>query len=309
MRWRGRGSGCERAFRGGGRSGGGTCGLLALAPFFGSPLFGVGGGTRRRDLGGARCGLGGFRRDGGLTFDALGFGGLARCCFGGSHLGGGVSSGLYIGRLATTAYRGGCVSGSLGHDGHRLGDGNLAGRATTATRWRSGGRLLLGASALFALPPGANSRDLLIGERAQMTPDVDVHLTKQAHHLVGGDPELAGHIMYAKLAQTASCGAPAEPDSTSSRIPFASCRSTMPTTAVEFRPTAPPSSSALGTSMNLTRLAFSSGTILSRLFFDALAATTANATLFFFTASLTRSTPTTAPRERAPRPSSRSNRA
>src|SRR5829696_7546978 len=35
-----------------------------------------------------------------------------------------------------------------------------------------------------------------------MAADGNVHLTKQSHHLVGGDPELAGHVVYAKLAQT-----------------------------------------------------------------------------------------------------------
>jgi hypothetical protein len=30
----------------------------------------------------------------------------------------------------------------------------------------------------------------------------NIHLTKQSHHLVGGDPELPSHVVYAKLAQT-----------------------------------------------------------------------------------------------------------
>jgi hypothetical protein len=30
----------------------------------------------------------------------------------------------------------------------------------------------------------------------------NVHLTKQSHHFVGGNPEFTSHVVYAKLAQT-----------------------------------------------------------------------------------------------------------
>src|SRR5262245_10058051 len=82
----------------------------------------------------------------------------------------------------------------------------------------------------------------------------------------------------------------------------------MPTTAVCSRPTAAPSSAADGTSINLTRRAFSSGTILSKLFVDASDATTANASLLAFADSRTCSTPITAPRLRTPKPRSRKTR-
>ena len=85
---------------------------------------------------------------------------------------------------------------------------------------------------------------------------------------------------------------PSAADVTNARTPAASWRSTMPTTAVCSRPTAAPSSAADGTSINLTRRAFSNGTTLFRLFCDASVATTANTTLFRFAASRTCSTPT-----------------
>src|SRR5579884_632909 len=69
--------------------------------------------------------------------------------------------------------------------------------------------------------------------------------------------------------------------------------------------TAAPRSAADGTSINLTRRAFSSGTSFFKLFCDASLATIAYTILLRFAPSRTCSTPTTAFRARTPRPTRR----
>src|ERR1035437_5462426 len=78
----------------------------------------------------------------------------------------------------------------------------------------------------------------------------------------------------------------------------------MPITAVASLPTAAPSEAALIPSTIRTLFASSSGTTLSRLFFDASRATIASFNVPFAAASLTRSTPITASRPRTPSPAS-----
>jgi len=73
-------------------------------------------------------------------------------------------------------------------------------RPAPAARRRRG--LLLGADAFLTLPARANTRDLVIGEKSEMAAHGDVHLTKEGDHLVAGNPELACHVVYTKLAQT-----------------------------------------------------------------------------------------------------------
>jgi len=85
-------------------------------------------------------------------------------------------------------------------------------------RWRSGGRgcgsggptpaarrrrgLLFRPDALLTLPTRADARDLVVREQSEMAAHGNVHLTKNRDDFVAGDPELAGHVVYAKLAQT-----------------------------------------------------------------------------------------------------------
>ena len=74
------------------------------------------------------------------------------------------------------------------------------GRISPAARWRR--RLLFRTDALLALPSRADSRDLIVREQGEMAAHRDVHLAKQRDYVVAGYPELAGHVVYAKLAQT-----------------------------------------------------------------------------------------------------------
>jgi hypothetical protein len=74
------------------------------------------------------------------------------------------------------------------------------GRSSPPTRRRRG--LLFRTNALLPLPARANARDLVVGEKREMAAHGKIHLTKQIDHFVAGDPELACHVVYAKLAQT-----------------------------------------------------------------------------------------------------------
>jgi len=186
----------------------------------------LGCGTRFLDLSklGEAGGLGGLLRGKGRSQSFLLRGGLRRSLrrsrrlfFGGS---------LHVGSATTPTN--GCIrrgrwrSRRWGFDGRRSATPRRRGRCV----------LSFGAQALFSFPAGAHTRDLLVGEQTQMTAHGDIHLPKQADDLIGGDPELASHVMNAKFAQTSSSGARGEPDSNNSRIPRASCASRIPTAAV-----------------------------------------------------------------------------
>jgi hypothetical protein len=55
--------------------------------------------------------------------------------------------------------------------------------------------------ALLPLPARAHPRDLVIGQHAQMAADGYVHRAEKLDHIIRRDAELAGHVMYAQLAQ------------------------------------------------------------------------------------------------------------
>jgi hypothetical protein len=173
-------------------------------------------GTRTLDFRGAltlraRCGSGGFL---GTSCCDCGFFGLAlftlraldrgsgfcdfvRSRFGSSDFGCGGGD---IGRATATTYR---LSARRG--GSLCGDRRRSFRndssAATTPRGRHWRRLLLGALALLPLPARADTRDLVIGEGAQMTAHLDVHRAKQSLHFVDGNPELDSHVIHEKLAQ------------------------------------------------------------------------------------------------------------
>jgi len=73
-------------------------------------------------------------------------------------------------------------------------------RPATPPRRRCG--LFLRTDALLTLPARADSRDLVVGEQSEMAANGHVHLTKNRDDFVAGNPELACHVVYAKLAQT-----------------------------------------------------------------------------------------------------------
>jgi hypothetical protein len=146
------------------------------------------------------------------------------------------------------------------------------------------------ARALLAFPTRANAGDLIVTQDRRLPAHRDVHLAKERDHLVSGNSELASNLLNAKLAQTVllSSSAAAEPlDSTMSRIPFANCRSTIPTAAVDSRPTAAPSSAALAAFVKRMRRASRSGINLFKLFGDASGAITAKARSPFLAACRT----------------------
>ena len=133
----------------------------------------------------------------------------------------------------------------------------------------------------------------------------NVHLTKEIDHLVAGNAKFTRQIMYSKLAQPNS--SPTLRTSRigsrlSARIPLARPLSTIPITAAVSRPAALPSSDADGPATTVIPLAWSRGITLSKLLLEASGAAIARCTLPRFAASLTRSTPTIAPRPRTPRP-------
>jgi hypothetical protein len=100
------------------------------------------------------------------------------------------------GTTTTTNARGLCGRGRWrGSGGWCRGSG-----PAPTTRRRSG--LLFGTDALFPLPARADTRDLVVGEQSEMAAHGNVHLAKNRDDFVAGDPELACHVMYAKLAQT-----------------------------------------------------------------------------------------------------------
>ncbi len=80
--------------------------------------------------------------------------------------------------------------------------GGRGGRGGPSTTTCGRCRLLLGADALFPLPARTNARHLIVGEQSEMAAHRDIHLAKQRDHVVAGYPELACHVVYAKLAQT-----------------------------------------------------------------------------------------------------------
>lgn len=85
-------------------------------------------------------------------------------------------------------------------DGWRGSDWCHGSGSPTAARRRR--RLLLGANPFLTLPARANASDLVVSEEREMAAYGDIHLTKEVDHLVTGDPELACHVVYTKLAQT-----------------------------------------------------------------------------------------------------------
>jgi len=192
-----------------------TCGGATHAGF-GLDLSGAVGRCLSLGLRSGGCGLL-LRCTSALRLKARRFGALRFGTFGGSRFGCGLRhrvgrrllcrdlgrSGCDVGCLSAAAY----LAGVAALDGNRcrrdLGSNGRRGRsAAPTTRRRGRSRLSLGANALLALPPGSHARDLVVRQRAQMTTHGNVHLTKQSHHFVGGDPELASHVVYAKLAQT-----------------------------------------------------------------------------------------------------------
>jgi hypothetical protein len=108
----------------------------------------------------------------------------------------GIGSGF---SRATTTPNAACLR--CGSSWRCRGSGRCGGRGapSTARGWRG---LLFRTNALLALPASADARDLVVAEKREMAAHGNVHLTKQIDHFVAGDPELAGHVVYAKLAQT-----------------------------------------------------------------------------------------------------------
>jgi hypothetical protein len=76
------------------------------------------------------------------------------------------------------------------------------GCSCTSTTTRSRSRRRCGACTFLTLPPRANSRDLVVRQRAHMRANRHVHLTKQCDHFIDGYAEFACHVVNAKLAQT-----------------------------------------------------------------------------------------------------------
>jgi hypothetical protein len=133
--------------------------------------------------------------------------------------------GLHVCSAAPTAQR------RLGRGRRRRGRRLDDNRSAAAGR-RCRSVLSLRPRPLFPFPARAHAGDLVVREQTQMTAHRDVHLPKQTDNLIGGNPELASHVMNAKFAQTSSSRALGEPDFNNSLIPRASCESRIPTAAV-----------------------------------------------------------------------------
>jgi hypothetical protein len=118
------------------------------------------------------------RQFGALSLEARGFGGggslLARI---GGGLRGGGGGGLFLGRGLNV--RGFSATANRRFGGGRSGNrfGHRSGRAAP-TRGRRRRSLLLRANALLTLPPGADTRHLIIREQAHMAAKWNVHLAK-----------------------------------------------------------------------------------------------------------------------------------
>ena len=123
---------------------------------------------------------------------------------------GGVGLGLRFGgglRLGSRGDIGGLSPATLWRA--RIGDrfrcrrrSNGLGDGAAPPARRSGGRRFLLTRTLLPLPPGAQPRNLVICQLAQMTADRHIHLTEQAHQLVAGDAELTGQVVHTQLDQT-----------------------------------------------------------------------------------------------------------
>ena len=76
-------------------------------------------------------------------------------------------------------------------------------RAAVPRRRRAGGAVCFSARTRFSRSQRARMRATWSSrEQSEMAAHRDIHLAKQSDHLVAGDPELACHVVYAKLAQT-----------------------------------------------------------------------------------------------------------
>ena len=175
---------------------------------------------------------------------------------GGLFLGGGLD----VGGFATTPDRG-FVGGGEPARGPAPARQRRGGDARVGAR----GRLLLRTHALFTLPARANARDLVVGEHTHMTANGMSIWRRSRDDFFGGHAEFVAPAHRLKACSntllTGLAGEPDDIDIREYRPPTA--RSTMPTTAVWSRPPPRPIRAADGTSMNLTRRALSSGTILS----------------------------------------------
>ena len=171
-------------------------------------------------------------------------------------------------------------SGRLGGGAGAASTGGASAAAAPRRRRAGSRRRPCKRAPAFPVPSGHVRGRSAPGQRALMAAHGDIHRAQERHQLVARGPELARHIVYAKLysrpSPTRARRIPPGAASITARIPVANAGSTTPTTAAEMpvpprRPARPPTVLPRAARCRPIRVAVRSSALLCR---DASGATT-----------------------------------